>query len=70
MANNTNRKQHPAVKPEVGLTQQDAHNILMLLNRVQTKGIQEAQVLGYLANKLNTLRGAFTPEGNNGEDVS
>lgn len=44
------------------LTSQDAHNILQLLNRVQTTGIQEAQVLGILAHKLTLIRGPLKEE--------
>ncbi|MAG24812.1 hypothetical protein CMI47_04460 [Candidatus Pacearchaeota archaeon] len=57
--------------PEAELTAQDAHNILMLLNRAETKGIQEAQVLLHVCGKLDAIRGNFeVQEEDNGEDVS
>ena len=48
-------KRTPKPKAE-GLTPLDAHNILMLLDRVQSKGVQEALVMAHLAQKLNNLR--------------
>jgi hypothetical protein len=62
------RKSAPAPKPE-GLTDREAFNLLQLLNRVQTKGIQEAQFLGYIAHKLDAIRADFTPEASDGQNA-
>ena len=60
----------PVLVPE--FTAQDYHNIVQLLNRVQTNGIQEAQVLLYVAGKCAKAKDAMDPnsEVGNGEDVS
>ena len=39
-----------------GLTPQDAHNLIQLLNRVQVQGTQEATVLAVLAGKLDVIK--------------
>jgi hypothetical protein len=50
------------------LTPEDAHNILVLLNRVTTTGTQEAMLLAVLAQKLAALKGAYQGTAN-GEDA-
>ncbi len=65
------RKPKAPAKPVVPeITAQDAHNLIQLLDRVQTQGIQEAMVLGILANKLQAIK-ASDPNvgGPGGEDV-
>jgi hypothetical protein len=60
-------------RPEVPeLTAQDCHNIVQLLNRVQTNGIQEAQVLLHVAGKLSSMKMILDPnqEIGNGEDAT
>ena len=39
------------VVPVPELTAQECHNIIQLLNRVETKGINEAVVLGHTAHR-------------------
>jgi hypothetical protein len=52
------------------LTGQEAHNTLMLLNRVQTTGIQEAMVLGLIAQKLEKIKATDPTVGKtDGEDA-
>ncbi len=51
-----------AAKAVNNLTPQDAHNLLNLINRVQVQGIQEAQYVSYIAQKLASIKGDFTPE--------
>ena len=46
---------------------QDAHNILVLLDRVQTTGHREATLLAVLAQKLTLIKGSYTGEPS-GED--
>ena len=66
----------PKKKPQIPvgpqLSAQDCHNIVQLLNRVQTNGIQEAQVLLSVAQKLAQMRQHLDPNfgAENGEDVS
>lgn len=49
------------------LTPEDAHNLIVLLNRVSTTGVQEAMLLAILAQKLSGIKGTFTgaPSGEN-----
>lgn len=54
----------------MALTQEDAHNLIVLLNRVSTTGIAEAKLLGVLANKLEQIKGSYIPGGPSGEDAS
>ncbi len=50
----------------------DAHNILVLLQRVQTTGVDEATLLAILASKLKAIKGAYTgePSGENANPTS
>ena len=49
-----------AVKVQVpALTAEDAHNAIILLNRVQTRGMQEAALLVTLGQKLSAIKGNF-----------
>ena len=54
------------------LNAQDCHNIVQLLNRVQTNGIKEAQVLLHVAGKLAAIKNALDPnqEIGNGENAT
>ena len=72
----TTPRKKPAPKPQKvpavpELTAQDCHNLIQLLNRVQTNGIQEAQVLLFCVNKLDAIKKALDPnqEIGNGEDA-
>lgn len=48
-----------AAKAVPGLSSEDAYNILILLDRVQTRGMQEAALLVTVAQKLHLIKGAF-----------
>jgi len=48
------------------LTQQDAHNLLILMQRTPTNGLQESQLMTGLALKLQELKGDFNPQEANG----
>jgi len=50
------------------LNANDCNNAVQLLNRVQTTGIQEAQVLLQLVSKLNEMGAELTQEDKDGED--
>ena len=54
----------------MALTQEDAHNLIVLLNRVQVTGISEAKLLGILATKLEKIKGSYVPGGPSGENAS
>ena len=54
-----------AVEQLPALNQQDAHNLLILLNRVSTTGVNEAQLLAVLASKLTVIKGDFNGENAN-----
>ncbi len=41
------------------ITQEDAHNTLLLLNRVSTTGMQEAALLVTLGQKFHAIKGAY-----------
>lgn len=41
------------------LTPEEAHNTLLLLNRVTTTGMQEAALLVTLGQKFHALKGAY-----------
>lgn len=41
------------------LTKEEAFNILILLDRVQTRGMQEAALLVTVAQKLHLIKGNF-----------
>ena len=58
-----------AADKALALTPQDAHNILVLLDRVPTKGHTEATLLAILAQKLKQIKGAFKGEPS-GEDIT
>lgn len=50
------------------LSPEDAHNLIALLNRVQTTGISEAMCLGVLGQKLQYLKANY--EAPNGKDAN
>jgi hypothetical protein len=53
-----------ASKEALALTPEDAHNVLILLDRVTVTGVNESMLLGVLAQKLARIKGKF-----NGKDV-
>lgn len=64
MAKNTPKTRTPRAETAVAkaapvLSQEDAFNILILLDRVQTRGMQEAALLVTLAQKLHLIKGTF-----------
>jgi hypothetical protein len=48
-----------AAAAKLTLTSEDAHNILVLLERVGTTGVQEATLLAIIGQKLTHLKGTF-----------
>jgi hypothetical protein len=48
-----------AAEEAQALLPEDAANLLVLLDRVQTKGVQEASVLAICAHKLTVLKGNY-----------
>ena len=45
----------------ITISDQDAHNLLVLLDRVPVTGVQEATLMALLATKLRNIRGQYTP---------
>ncbi len=51
------------------ITEEDAKNTLVLLDRVQVTGVQEATVLAVLSNKFREIANAPAKEVTDGEDT-
>lgn len=51
-----------AAAAKLELTPSDAHNILVLLQRVPTTGVDEATLLAILASKLKAIKGDYSGE--------
>lgn len=50
------------------LNAQDAHNLLVLLNRCPIEGLKEAQLVAVLAYKLSEIKQSGTTEDADGEN--
>lgn len=48
-----------ALEARTTITPEDAHNTIILLNRVQTTGMQEAALLVTLGQKFHTIKGSY-----------